>query len=412
MGDSEEISFSDVVPRDYADDEVVAEEQEVAERDGDDSNSQDDNADVYDADMPDDTEDVEDQQNDVEEEVEIEEDVGVIPSPSKRVRRFKSEVKKPVSKWILFSSEVRPQIMAEHPDYGFSDVAKTVAERYRNISAHDSERFDDIVSADKERYRREMAEAEDDLPVAQTAISNDPGLSGGTLAFPMVRVCVCFVLHGRAHCKRYCLLPQSKVRKACKSDPEVKAISRDAVPLITKAVELFVGYLARKSAHTVSLRGVRSVKESDVIQTIYMNEPLEFLRVDFPRKPAAASASSSSKPDYSGTTPKHRIVSTKATGTGGGSRATSGAAQAATAAPAGTASIATFFMGGQKRRAADENDNTAEAGAEEEPAPNMESGGDHDEPEASSAAAVEGEGYVMVEASEESKEAEVVGPKE
>jgi hypothetical protein len=188
MGDSEEISFSDVVPRDYADDEVVAEEQEVTEHDGDDNNSQEGNADVYDADVADDVQDIEDQQNDVEEEVEINEEAGVTPSPSKRVRRFKSEVKKPVSKWILFSSEVRPQIMAEHPDYGFSEVAKTVAERYRNISAHDSERFDDIVSADKERYRREMAEAEDDLPVAQTTLSNDPGLSGSTLAFPMVRV--------------------------------------------------------------------------------------------------------------------------------------------------------------------------------------------------------------------------------
>jgi galactose-1-phosphate uridylyltransferase len=190
MGDSEEISFSDVVPRDYADDEVVAEEQEVAERDDEDNNSQDDNADVYDADVADDAEDIEDQQIDAEEEVEIDEEVGVTPSPSKRVRRFKSEVKKPVSKWILFSSEVRPQIMAEHPDYGFSEVAKTVAERYRNISAHDSERFDDIVSADKERYRREMAEAEDDLPVAQGTVANDPGLSGGALAFPMVRVCL------------------------------------------------------------------------------------------------------------------------------------------------------------------------------------------------------------------------------
>jgi histone H3/H4 len=205
---------------------------------------------------------------------------------------------------------------------------------------------------------------------------------------------------------------QSKVRKACKSDPEVKAISRDAVPLITKAVELFVGYLARKSAHTVSLRGVRSIKESDVIQTIYMNEPLEFLRVDFPRKPVASSASSSSKPDYSATTPKHRIVSTKASGTSGGSRATSAAAQATTAAPTGTASIATFFMGGQKRRASDADQSTAEAAEEEDLAPNMETGGDHEEPEVGSSAAVEGEGYVMVEASEESKEAEVVGVEE
>ncbi len=69
-------------------------------------------------------------------------------------------------------------------------------------------------------------------------------------------------------------------------DPDVKAINKDALPLITKAVELFVGYLARKAAYTVSLRGVKQIKETDVIQTIHMHDSLEFLRIDFPRKAA------------------------------------------------------------------------------------------------------------------------------
>ena len=89
------------------------------------------------------------------------------------------------------------------------------------------------------------------------------------------------------------LLTQSKVRRACKADPDTKNINKDAMPLIAKAVELFVGFLARKCAHTVSLRGVRQIKDTDVIQTIHMIECLDFLRPDFPRrtvapKPAAA----------------------------------------------------------------------------------------------------------------------------
>lgn len=101
---------------------------------------------------------------------------------------------------------------------------------------------------------------------------------------------------------------QSKVRKACRLDPEVKAISRDAVPLITKAVELFVGFLARKCAYTVSLRGQRSIREQDLIQTIFMHESLEFMRIDFPRKAAEATSSSNKQNKVDNTTPKHRIV--------------------------------------------------------------------------------------------------------
>jgi hypothetical protein len=63
----------------------------------------------------------------------------------------------------------------------------------------------------------------------------------------------------------------------------VKAIGKDAIVVVTKAVEFFVGYLARKCAYTVSLRGLRSIRQGDVLQTIYMQDSLEFLRMDFPR---------------------------------------------------------------------------------------------------------------------------------
>ena len=133
------------------------------------------------------------------------------------------------------------------------------------------------------------------------------------------------------------------MRKACKLDPEVKAISKDAVPLITKAVELFVGFLARKVAYTVSLRGVRSIREADLIQTIYMHESLEFMRIDFPRKPlTSVPRGPSVRQD---TVPKHRVhVSQKTIESTVGVKAKADRL-AVQPVPAGK-SIAQFFGGG------------------------------------------------------------------
>jgi hypothetical protein len=149
------------------------------------------------------------------------------------------------------------------------------------------------------------------------------------------------------------------VRKACRLDPEVKAISKDAVPLITKAAELFVGFLARKCAYTVSLRGVRSIREQDVIQTIFMHEALEFLRIDFPRKSVPALVKAGGKPDPA-TTPKHRVVSSGdgAREIGGKNKAGRGAAEEVTTVGK---SIASFFGGEQpKKRSMEVEDEVVE----------------------------------------------------
>ena len=140
-------------------------------------------------------------------------------------------------------------------------------------------------------------------------------------------------------------------------DPDVKAINKDALPLITKAVELFVGYLARKAAYTVSLRGVKQIKETDVIQTIHMHDSLEFLRIDFPRKAA---------PPKPAAAPKLRITAPPSSfaSIGSGASSNSGSSGVGTKAKAGRPSGASKalapvvagkgidkFFGGGKRAA-------------------------------------------------------------
>lgn len=181
--ESEDISFSDIVPHDDFNDAET--EAPVVEETDSTSNK-----------IHDDVEDADENNNEIEDS-NINIDMDMIVSPTKRTKRLKSEVKRCVSKWILFSAEERPRIVEEFPEYTFPEIARTIAERYRNLSAHDSERLDEIVRLDKERYKMELAEAEDDLPgdLVGNKKSDDAALPISTLAFPMVsnwyRDCLC-----------------------------------------------------------------------------------------------------------------------------------------------------------------------------------------------------------------------------
>ncbi len=52
---------------------------------------------------------------------------------------------------------------------------------------------------------------------------------------------------------------------------------------ITKAAELFVAYTALRSYQKVAERGAKTVKDTDLIQTIHSTDLLEFLKADFPK---------------------------------------------------------------------------------------------------------------------------------
>lgn len=105
-----------------------------------------------------------------------------------------------------------------------------------------------------------------------------------------------------------------------------------------------MGFLARKCAHTVSLRGVRQIKDTDVIQTIHMTEMLDFLRVDFPRKAVAPKPAAA---------PKLRIPSAPSStsaviGSGNGVVKKAGRPAAAQAPPVAAGKGIDKFFGGAK----------------------------------------------------------------
>ena len=56
-------------------------------------------------------------------------------------------------------------------------------------------------------------------------------------------------------------LPQARVRKTIKLDPEVKNVKKEALVTLSKATELFLGYIAqRASAKVVARKGISLVE--------------------------------------------------------------------------------------------------------------------------------------------------------
>jgi hypothetical protein len=59
-------------------------------------------------------------------------------------------------------------------------------------------------------------------------------------------------------------------------------VSSEATVMITKVTEIFLQYLSSKSMGIASQHGRKTIKNTDLIQVIYSNHNLQFLRPDFP----------------------------------------------------------------------------------------------------------------------------------
>eukprot|EP01035_Chromulina_nebulosa_P030643 gene30643-40736_t len=212
----------------------------------------------------------------------VEGDEGVVAS--KKARKGKVEVgnakpKKPLSKWILFSCEQRELMMKEHPQLGLMEINKLISEKYKQISAADSERLDTLALHDKERYQRELSEWQEPPPTA----ADGERTPTAELTFPLVRLRYSEIHRGNRPNMNDLLvylllhtfsLSQSRVRKTIKLDPDVRKVSTECAVVITKATELFAMHLATQSARTASLRGSRAVRDVDVLHTIHSSDAL------------------------------------------------------------------------------------------------------------------------------------------
>jgi histone H3/H4 len=175
-------------------------------------------------------------------------------------------VRKPQSTWLLFLGERREVVMKEQPGLLLQQVVRIIGEQFRNLSQEEKDRLELLAHQDKERYARELeVQAKIDAEIkANNAVVNENGIS--------------------IIAKIPLSIPVARVKRTIKLDPDVKNISKESVELVTKAVELFIGYLTTRSSQGVMLRGSKQVNEYDLLHTIHTNKTLEFLRLDFPNK--------------------------------------------------------------------------------------------------------------------------------
>lgn len=81
----------------------------------------------------------------------------------KRKKKKSKKVKDPnkpkrnMSAYFLYSVATRPQVKQDYPDLAFGDIAKKIAEQFRELDPAEKSKWDKKAAADKERYQREMA---------------------------------------------------------------------------------------------------------------------------------------------------------------------------------------------------------------------------------------------------------------
>lgn len=74
------------------------------------------------------------------------------------------------------------------------------------------------------------------------------------------------------------------MKRIIKLDHEVKNIAKEALLTMTKATELFVGYLALRVNQSVQKRGTKTIRDNDILMEIHRLPNMEFLRLEFPQR--------------------------------------------------------------------------------------------------------------------------------
>ena len=192
----------------------------------------------------------------------------------------KKEIKKPTTSFFVYLSEMRPKIIKDNPAIAFKDIPKVCSEMYKKLSPEDRAHYDNLAKMDKLRYAREIEEYrllnpnnDSQIESTKTNATSSSGSNSTTLEFPLGRI-----------------------KRIIKLDNEIKNISKEALVTITKSTELFIGYLVDKTSQITKKRKGKVLKDSDLYQSIFSHEPLQFLRLDIPKPGTTASNNNNTAP--------------------------------------------------------------------------------------------------------------------
>jgi len=92
---------------------------------------------------------------------------------AKRAKKDPNAPKRALSAYMFFSAAKRAEIMEENPNFGVTDVAKALGERWKTVSDEEKAVYQQQAEEDKVRYEREMAAY--NAGDAQMEIKDDDG---------------------------------------------------------------------------------------------------------------------------------------------------------------------------------------------------------------------------------------------
>lgn len=195
-----------------------------------------------------------------------------------------STIRKPSTAWSLYCSEMRNSVSVNAVDTAAlsstssTSRLKALAVTYRNLSETDRNRLEALSEVDKARYNNEVALSQaNNHANANANDNNNNNLEADVESEPTAG--------GIA-------IPLARVKRLCKVDPEVKNIGKEALVSMSKATELFIQYLAASAAKAAANRGVRTIREVDLLSCIHGDDSLTFLSLDFPAVSAMGPPSS------------------------------------------------------------------------------------------------------------------------
>ncbi len=95
-------------------------------------------------------------------------------------------IKKPLSKWLIFSNETRGNLWKANPTLSFSEVAKLLGETYHMLSPEENVRLEHLAKLDKERYLSQMSMVKGGSHETQPGDAQRVSTGAVELIFPLV----------------------------------------------------------------------------------------------------------------------------------------------------------------------------------------------------------------------------------
>ena len=79
-------------------------------------------------------------------------------SGKRRRRKDPNAPKQPLTAYVIFSNEVRDQVINENPDANFGEIGKIIGAKWRALVSEDRKPYEERANSERDRYNRDLEE--------------------------------------------------------------------------------------------------------------------------------------------------------------------------------------------------------------------------------------------------------------